>query len=521
MPARANWIDRTVGYLSPRRQVDRMRARMALEVMASHYDAAQSSRRTLGWKRPGGDPNAPSSLSLSRLRDSARHLVRNNGHAQSALRTIVDDTVGWGIMPTEAHAAFEAWATSTDIDADGRCDLPGLEQMVMRTVAEAGECLVRRRWRRLSDGLALPIQLQVLEPDFIDTSKHRSLSGDGRIVRGVEFDKRGQRVAYWLYREHPGSTTVSGTIRFGESVRVPASEIAHVFRNERPGQVRAASWFAPVLLRSNDFDEFADATLMKQKIAACLTVLTSDVDGSAAPIGTEKSDDAEIDQVEPGLIANLDPGRTVTVVDPPSVRDYPDYVKTTLQEISAGIGVTYEAMTGDYTKLPFSAARMSRLHHWARVEGWRWQMLVPQFLTPTWRWAMQAAAVAGIETIPSTFWTAPPLPMIEPDKEGLAILRNIRTGITTLPEELRRRGYNVKKFLDEYQESLADLDRRGIVLDSDVRKMTQAGQRHKDGDLPSDKLRAEVRNLLGKLPPDLAKSFLRDLADGNGAGADR
>ena len=448
-------------------------------MLAKFYEAGEVSRRTSGWKRPSGDPNAPSRLSLQRLRDAARHLIRNNGYAESGIDTITDDAVGWGITPTAKNAAWKKWAWSTSIDADGRCDIAGLQHLVMRTVVESGECLIRRRRRRLSDRLTIPLQIQVLEPDFIDTSQHRLLPNGGRIVRGVEFDPLGHRSAYWLFREHPGSTTISNTTRFSRSDRIPASEILHVFRSQRPGQVRGATWFAPVLIRFNDFDEFADATLMKQKIAACLTVITSDVDGSSPRIGAADPKDPTnetLDRIEPGLIANVKPGQNITVVQPPSVREYSDFVKTSLQEIASGIGVTPEDLTGDYSDMNFSAAKMSRLRHWNRVQGWRWRMLVPQFLDPLWNWAMEAAALAGLATDDNESWTAPPLPMIEPDKEGLAIIRNVRGGIQTFSEALRERGYDPDTFWDEYKADLEDLDRRGIVLDSDARQMTQAGQ---------------------------------------------
>jgi hypothetical protein len=44
----------------------------------------------------------------------------------------------------------------------------------------------------------------------------------------------------------------------------------------------------------------------------------------------------------------------------------------------------------------------------------------------------EAALVAGLPVVESTEWTAPALPMLEPDKEGLAYCRNIRAGVQTL-----------------------------------------------------------------------------------------
>ena len=475
----ATWLDRAIGYLAPQTALQRLRARTAHDLLARHYEAASVGRRTQGWYRTTTDANAAIGPGLAKLRDAARDLVRNNPYAESALSTIVDHAVGWGIVAATKHAAWERWANSTAIDADGRHDLAGLEKLVMRTVVESGECLVRRRVRRIEDNFPLPLQLQILEPDFLDTSKDAaSLPNGGRIVQGVEFDALGRRAAYWLFKSHPGSAVSLTSATFGNaSSRITAEDVLHIFKPSRPGQVRGPSWFAPVLLRFRDFDEYEDATLMKQKIAACLAVITSDVDGSAPPLGTaDDTASPAIDSLEPGMILNVPPGRDIHVVNPPAVTDYAPYSKTVLRAIATGLGVTYEDLTGDYENLPFSAARMSRLRHWARVEDWRWRLIVPQFLNPAWTWAMQASTILGMPSVEATEWTAPPLPMIEPDKEGLAIQRNIRTGITTLSEEIRARGYNRDQFLDELQADFEDLDARGLVLDCDPRKLTQAGQ---------------------------------------------
>ncbi len=471
-----NIIDRALGWLSPGWQLKRMRSRSALQVMNSFYEAGQINRRTQEWNRSRGDANATQPVTLQRLRDTARQLVRDNGYARSAIRTIVDDVVGEGIKPTAQLQAWKDWSTTTAIDVEGRNDLAGLEQMVMRAVVESGECLVRRRIRSLSDRLPIPMQIQVLEADFIDSGKHQSLKDGGKIVRGVEFNARGQRTHYHLFKNHPGASTFSSTLSLGQSERVPARDYLHIYEGGRPGQVRDASWFSPVLIKFKDFDEFTDATLMKQKIASCLAVITTDSDGSTPRIGAEDEKNPLIDKLEPGLIANLPAGSDIQVVQPPSVRDYPDFVRVTLNEIAAGIGVTPEDLTGDYTGLPFSAARMSRLRHWLRVRGWRRRMIIPQFLNPLWDWAMTALEGTGQETAVNDGWTAPPLPFVEPDREGLAIIRNIRGGIQTFSEVLQERGQNPETFWKEYARDLDALDALGIVLDADARKMTQAGQ---------------------------------------------
>jgi capsid protein len=124
----------------------------------------------------------------------------------------------------------------------------------------------------------------------------------------------------------------------------------------------------------------------------------------------------------------------------------------------------------------FSSARMARIEHYDNVYDWRWQLLVPQFCDPVWAWAMEAAAIMGLEEAPRAQWTAPPMPMIEPDKEGLAYQRNIRIGAITWPEMVRERGYDPDSVLAEIAAYNAKFDALEIVLDCDPRKITAQGQ---------------------------------------------
>lgn len=476
---RPTWLDRAVAFLAPQTGLKRLRAKAASEMLVRHYEAASMGRRTQGWARSSADPNAAVGPALVTLREVARDLVRNNPYAESALTTIGDHVVGWGIVakPRKSNKAaadlWKEWAETTACDSDGRNDFYGLQKLVWRTVVESGEVLVRRRLRRPEDGLPIPLQIQVLDPDYLDTSKTETGTNGRQIIQGVEFDALGRRAAYWLFREHPGAAGSAGGVT---SYAVPAESVLHVYKQSRPGQVRGPSWFAQVLLRFKDFDEFEDATLMKQKIAACLAVITSDPDGTSPGLGTvDDGSSPPIDSLEPGMIMNVPLGRSIEVVQPPSVREYEPYTKTQLRAIATGLGITYEDLTGDYSDFNFSSARMSRLRHWARVDDWRWRTLIPQFCDPVWGWAMQAASIMGLRDAPAADWTPPPAPMIDPANEGLAYMRNIRTGITTLPEVLRERGMDPESVLKEIAESNARLDKLGIILDCDPRNTSQSG----------------------------------------------
>ncbi len=485
---RVHWLDRITAGVAPRWTLKRQRARYAGEILARHYEGAAHTYRTQGWNRPATDANAAIGPAAAPLRQAVRDLVRNNPYAAGALSAIVNEAIGWGITARSpnapALALWRKWAETKACDADGQHDIYGLQKLVLRTCAESGEVLIRRRFRFPGDvdangvPLPIPVQLQVLEPDLIDTTKDLiTLPNGGKIVQGIEFSPIGQRVAYWLFREHPGS--IQGA--FYPSQRIPAEGVLHLFRGERPGQIRAVSWFAPSLLKWKDLDDYDDATLVKQKIAACLAVFVrDDLDGSGAPLGDPNDQHSPaIDALSPGMVQNLPAGRQISVVDPPRVNEYGDYMDRNLRAIATGLRVSYEGMTGDHRDLSFSAARMSRLAHQPDVEDTRWRIMIPGFCDPAWAWAMGAAAIAGLiksAEVPPVSWSPPPLAFIDPAAEGLAILRNVRTGISTMQEELRARGLDPVEVLAEMKKWNKALDDNAIILDSDPRKTTQAGQ---------------------------------------------
>lgn len=472
------WFDRLTLALAPKWALERIRARVVAGHLARHYEAAQIGRRTSGWNRNRGDANAVTATALAELRMHARDLVRNNGWARRARQVISNNTVGWGIVPrvsgpgaAEATALWKAWADSTACETSGRHTFYSLQALVMRAVAESGEALIRRRPRRPEDGLPIPLQLQVLEADYLDTS-HDVLVGEsgGPIIQGVEFDAVGRRKAYWLFTEHPGNAHAASV-----SKRVPAAEVIHVYYPDRPGQVRGPSWFAAGILPLKDLDAFEDAELMRQKIAACFAAFVTDVDGMGAGLGEVSTAEPLVETFEPGMISYLPPGKSVTTSNPPTVTES-GFTARHLRKVAAALGVTYEDLTGDYSNVNFSSARMARMAHWANVYDWRFHMLIPQLCQGVWAWAMEAAVLAGaLPSAPTADWTCPPMPMLDPGAEGIAYQRLMRNGVMTLSEVIREQGGDPTAHLDEFQSDLAMLDERGIKLDMDVRAVSNAG----------------------------------------------
>lgn len=222
---------------------------------ASAFEGAMQNRRLIAWKATQENINSLLASGGDLLRARARQIVRSNPYASNAADSFVANAVGAGIVPssllTDAALKDElqrVWLAWTDeADADDLTDFYGLQAMAARAMFEAGECFVRFRPRRPEDGLTVPLQLQLLESEHLPFEKNEIGTNGNQIRCGVEFDKIGRRVAYHFYRKHPGDATdQSGK---GEIVRVPASEVLHIYRPQRPGQIRGVPWISPALVK--------------------------------------------------------------------------------------------------------------------------------------------------------------------------------------------------------------------------------------------------------------------------------
>lgn len=482
---RVSWWDRFLVGVAPGWGLQRLRSRAAAHMMARHYDAASIGRRTDGWRRSSSDANAAATPHLSRLRDLSRDLVRNNGWAGKAVEVIAHNVVGPGIVAQPVagplqRAASEVWARWGETEA---CDwdqaLPwsGLQELAMRTLVESGEVLIVREVAGPNDALpsSAPIRIRVLEGDYLDHSRTGLVgSAGGPVLHGIEHDARGRRVAYYLYDHHPGAGYAYRST-YGVR-RYPADQVIHCYRVDRPGQKRGVPWLAAAIAKLQDFDDYEDAVLMQQKIAACFAAFVTDSDGTTAALGAQSDSDPHLESLEPGMIEYLPAGKDVRFVTPPSSSGHPQFSATNLRRIAASVGVTYEDMTGDYSQVNYSSARMARLAHWQSVHTWRWNMFIPKVCAGVWRWVMgEAARMEGWPEVPRAQWTAPPMPMLDPDKEGAAYQRLVRSGTMSLFEAIRERGEDPIAVLDEIAAANAELDARGIVLDSDPRKTSTSG----------------------------------------------
>lgn len=482
------WLDDMIGFFSPKAKLNRIKARRMISTfndVTRKYEGAAKGRRTEGWKTPATSANAEVQTDAAMLRNRARDLVRNNPYAQRAIRLIGANVVGQGIRAniisrSELQArkfteAWNTWASTCYVDFDCKHNLYSMQKIVMEAVAESGEVLIRRRFRDEA-GVPIPLRLQVLEADFIATNLMTNAEGGNRIIQGIEFDPQGLIVAYHLYQEHPGNiSNFANTSRFSVE-RVPASEILHVFRADRPGQFRGVTWVAPVMMRLRDLDDFEDAQLVRQKIAACFSVFVQDNETHDAASLTDEDKINLGEKVEPGIIEILPPGKTVTFASPPGVTGYNEYVSNFLHSVATGLGVSFEALTGDLSQVNFSSARMGYLEFQRNIDQWRGCILNPMFNDEVFFWFTEAARLAGLNPQGvSVNWIAPRREMIDPTKEVPAKIKAVRAGLETLDDAILQNGKDPRNHLEQIAANNKLLDELELVLDTDPRKVSTVG----------------------------------------------
>jgi lambda family phage portal protein len=466
----ANPIDRVIGWFNPQAGLARHRARQNLQ---RAYEAASPRD---GWRprRSGASANADHQADAKMLRAKARALVQNVPYIAAALDTLATDTIGTGIMvratgaeQEKINALFTEWAKVAD--ADERLDYYGLIKVAYAAMEQDGEVLVRLRPRRPSDGLPVPLQLQVLEIDWLDDSRMGSYNGN-TIIQGIEYDQLGKVAAYWLWDQHPGDTALIRGRKI-QSSRVPAQNIIHLFNPKRPGQGRGFTRFAPIIARTRDTQTYEDAELGRKNLEARLSVLASgDTSSLEHPASTGAPGEAgngvrDLGELGGGNIFGMPSGLNFTVVEPKAAPGYVDYIKLQLHIISAAIGVPYEAITGDMSEVNFSSARVRLLAYRRAVQQIQWLVLVPMLLRPIHAAFIDAANLVGKirSNDKAVDFSMPKWDYVNPEQEVKADTAEIAAGLSTPSEKLRQRGYDPDTVYNELASDLKKFKELGIL----------------------------------------------------------
>lgn len=465
MTSKPNYLFRIVSVLAPNFAMSIMRSRYMERV----YNGAETYPSS-DWNY--GDQNNSANTEIEKaqrkLISRSRDLSRNSPYAKKASDVIVSNTVGRGIMPkltgknkTQTKKITDAWkkiAETNMCDNELRNNFYSLQELAMRTIVESGEVLALKYMEQDSP------KIQLLEPDFIDdqTSKFRETDG---YISGIKVDNKNRRIAYKLYKTHPGNLIFNEVT----SKDVSAKKVIHAYRQTRPGQLRGVPWCHAVIQTLKDFDEFQNATIIRQKIAACLVGVIKTLGGDSLLSSAQRKNKRKKEtRMTPGTFKYAEPGEDVEFSRPPNSEGYADFIAETIRAVASGYGITYESMSNDYSKVNFSSGRMGNIEMRKNLESWRWNMFIPLFCDPYMEmfkeWCQLTGIVRSKEDI-THVWVAPAYTMLDPTKEIAADKESVKAGFKSKSTVIREGGRDPDLVTAEIKEERDNDAKLGLTFD--------------------------------------------------------
>jgi lambda family phage portal protein len=470
-------------------------------VQVQAFDAGQSKRRLKAIPTNAAALNTQIRLYGKTVLARSRYLALNNGYAASAKDAFVSALVGDGIKPSwlVKDAALKAelqelWLAWTDeADADWITDFYGMQSIIGGEMFEAGECFVRFRPRRSEDGLMVPLQLQILPSEMLDVNFKKDLGGGRRIECGIEFDAIGRRTAYHFFKKHPGSDAypLAGLL---ERTPVPASEVLHLYRPIRAGQIRGIPHTLSGMVTLALLDLYDDAELERKRTAALFGAFVTRpvADDDDHPLGNaseaqvlyaDQAGNALLGEVapppalEPGATIDLKPGEDVKFAEPADVgASYDPFQYRNLLRAAAGFGVPYADMTGDLRATSYGSQRGGILQFRRRIQAIQNHVMIYQFCRAVaWRWMEEGMFAQAMPFSPFDYlkrkqelrqikWIPPKWEWIDPLKDRQAEKLAVDEGWKARDDVIEAEGYDPEETDERIAASQQRAEGKGIKI---------------------------------------------------------
>lgn len=459
------------------------------------YAAARASRINADWSTITGSADSELTTSLRVLRNRSRALIRDNSYAKRACQIVVNNVIGSGIgmqgqvmssrggsfdrLNDAIEEEWREWSQAARCHTGGRLGFSDIERLLMEEIFTAGEVFIRKHYRPFGDS-TIPFAIEVIEAERLaDEWNATNPPPSGGIARmGVEVDRFDRPMYYWIRERHPGE------LRFvaGESQRlerVPADQIIHLQLITRWPQTRGEPWLHTVVQRMRDMDGYTEAEIIAARSAACYMGF---IKSPEVPVGDSDTNGQRQVEIQPGIIEHLLPGedfqgfspnRPNTALDP--------FMRYMIREVAAGIGVSYESLSRDYSQSNYSSSRLALLDDrdlWRMLQGW----FIRNFREPVHReWLRQAVLARAISAIgveeyignARKFEAVRMKPRgwgwVDPTKEVEAYKEAVRCGFLTVTDVIAATagGQDIEDVLNTRARELEMMKEKGLVFDTD------------------------------------------------------
>lgn len=472
------FIDKAIEIISPRRAYEREAWRQAVEELRG-YDAAGYGRINAGWRVHNESAEITDRMSRDVVRARARDLERNSDIAQSIIHAYKRNVVGKGYtlraqtqddeLNKQIEKAWKRWCKARNCDVTGEQSFTSILRMMVERKRVDGGILVLYRY---TPGGVVPFKLQCLEVDELDTTVTTPRHVGNKVVGGIEYNEYRRPVGYWIRQYDIEGWTLL------DPVYIEAKDAFFYKAKHRPSQLREMSDMAPTITRIRDTNEFITAVSVKERIAACLSVLIKKAipSGGFGRTGVRNAD-GQVDyagkKLGPGMIMEMNAGDEAQVVDPKgAATDATAFLKTQQGLIGAGQGLSYEATSRDMSGATYSSARQNAIEdestYAEEIE------LLTAFMSEAYEHFVISGYLTGLFNMPGFWdkkadfldhsWVKAPKKWIDPAKESTADKTALQSGQKTFQDLCAERGKDWKEAVREMAEVIKYGQEIGIEM---------------------------------------------------------
>jgi lambda family phage portal protein len=501
-----------------------------VKAMGGGLEGAQStSRETVSWQPSFLNPDSIINLVKQTADARGRDSVQNDGYALGAANIHRDSIVGaqyrlnarphWEIIPgateawaeqfqMKAEALFTLAAESNDcwLDASGVNTFTAMVRLAVVSFFMTGEVCASAEWLRAR---ARPFKtaVQIFSPDRLCNPDNSTDTANQR--RGITKDDYGKPIAYsvrngdqWALWGDPGSYTWT---TFAPRTPWGRKQMIHILEQLLPDQSRGVADMVSVLKDLRMTKTFKEVVLQNAVInASYAAAIESELPDSviAAAMGTSATgngiegyntaiatylaqlsgyikggnnlaiDGAKMPHLYPGTKLNLKPIGT-----PGGVGSA--FEASLLRYIAAGLGVSYEELSKDYSQVSYSSARASMANTQKSTDAKK-RHVADRFASEVYALWLEEAMIAGLLPLPKgqtvaifyqpymkeaftrATWIGSGAGQIDELKETQAAILRVQSGLSTYELEIAKLGGDYREIFAQAVREQKFIEKNGL-----------------------------------------------------------
>jgi len=450
------------------------------------YAGANQGRLFADFLASNTSADAELNNSLTVLRNRSRDLARNNEYARRFLNMIKTNVVGEKGFTLQVRArnidgsldaagnqiveqAFARWSKLGGPEVSGRMSWLDCQRYVAESLARDGEVFAKKvRNNRYRDGFSI----QFLEPEMIDTEKNGRARNGNEIRMGVELDQYHRPVAYYVKTRHPNDMAIATAQNAEKLVRVDASEIIHVFIQQRQYQTRGEPFMSAAIASLKMLSGYREAELVAARAAAAKFGIITTPTGEDF-VGDDEEQGVPIIDMEPGSYSQLPEGHDFKMIDPTHpTTAFDSFEKAVLRGIASGLNVSYTSLANDLTGVSYSSIRQGTIEERDNYKMLQ-SFIIEHFCEPVFTAWLDSALDFGSMNIPATqdkfnkfssnvIFRGRGFAWVDPLKEINASVVAINNGLISMSDVAATYGRDVEDLFSQIQSDKEMADRYGL-----------------------------------------------------------